>query len=50
MAAPAILGRIAHELGADGVEVRVADELEQVRIFLAEDGFVPVAEEVSGAP
>ena len=33
----------------NGVKVDVADQLQQIRIFLAYDGFVPVLKEVSMA-
>jgi len=43
---PVEVPEIADDLGAQGVQVEVADEFEEVGLLLHDDGFVPVLEEV----
>ena len=50
MTAPSVAGRIAHQFGANGIEMGIPDELQKVGILLAEHGLIAVAEEVPGAP
>jgi hypothetical protein len=47
VAVPAVVGRIGDKLGADGIEVDVADEFQEIRIPRAHEGFVPPLEDVA---
>lgn len=38
-----------HQAGPQGVEVDVADQLKQVKVFLADDGLVTVLEKMAGS-
>jgi len=41
--------QVLHQFGPQGVEMDVADQFEEIRIFFADDGFVAVLEEMACA-
>ena len=43
------MSEVSFLFGADRVQMDITDEGDEVGVFIAEDGFVPVFEEVTGA-
>jgi hypothetical protein len=39
---------VLNQLSPQGVEMDIADQFEEIRVFFADDGFVSVLEEVAG--
>jgi len=42
--------KVGYKVCSEGIEVEVADELEQVGFLLTQDGLVPVLKEIAVAP